>query len=214
MTTVGGTDKSSSTAGSLSNGVSQVSRSETIDSIASSMVAAQTNANTIDTAKLGTALAAVKDNISPSAYADLKAAVEARLSPVQAGELRAAIAAAPSHQNASMPSTQLTPLSPYEAEQVRTAALCGQPYPTLARIGPPQKQLPGTMTTQQFIEHVDRLTGGPLSSLAYNAAYLSGASQETMDKVYSVAVIADGLAGGITDGMAQRDAMREVTPGL
>jgi hypothetical protein len=197
-----------------SGGTTSVSRSDTISTVATSIVEKHSAGGTVDTAALGQSLAELKGTLPADAHADLQTAVEARLSPVQAGEVRAGIANAEvTEQPSGIGATLRTP-SAYEAEQIRNAELCGLPRPEFTYMSAPQQPLPGQMTTQQFIDHMDKLRSGTFSSIGYNVAYLSGADQRTMDLVYGLGLSADGFAGGISDGIAQRQAMRDVTPGL
>jgi hypothetical protein len=213
MAEIAGSNAASSTHRS-SGGTAAQSRSDTIGSIAQSMVDANRTGASVDTDKLGRSIAELKTTLPADVSAELQVAVEAKLSPVQAGEVRAAIANAPAANQLSDVSNTLRVPSAYEAEQIKIAELCGLPRPEFTYMSAPQQPLPGKMTTEQFIDHMDKLTSGTFSSIGYNIAYLSGADQKTMDLVYGLGLSADGFADGITGGMAQQQANRDVTPGL
>lgn len=186
------------------------SRGPDADRVADAMVDAVRGPNGVNTDALG-GLVAGLNATNPAFGAEVQAAIERDLSAVDVGRLHSAIDAAalttPSlPQQVTTPAalapdvTQVNPAYSYNAQGQMVDA-CGE---RVASVGNPDRQHAALdKSLADVTQHVDRITGGPISGLAYNAAYLSGASPRTLDNVHALGKIADGFAKPLEDRAEQ-----------
>lgn len=207
---VGGSSGSSS-ANAAAEAASAAGRGPTADQVADAMVDATRGPQGVDTSALG-GLVAGLNATNPALGAQVQSAIEGQLSAVDAGRLQGAIAAASAALQPSVaqhvaapPSlapdvTQVNPSYSYNT-QGQLVDACGN---RVASVGNPDRQQAALdKSLADITQHVDRITGGPISRLAYNAAYLSGASPSTLDNVHALGKIADGFAKPLEDRAEQ-----------
>lgn len=191
---VGGADSTSgANASSAAAAAAEAAeRMNAVENVAEAMVDKATTNLGIDTTALGQQLAGLQA-ANPDLAKDLQAAVEAQLSPVDIGNLQAAM------QTTTTPSLVDRINAPPTLGQWAgpTIDACGN---KLASLSAPSQLAPGKMSFDQVMEHIDRITGGPISGLTYNGAYLAGADEKTLDAAYNASKMLDGF----TEPLAQK----------
>lgn len=195
---VGGADSASgssaaSAADAARSAAEAAAKENVAEQVAEAMVDKATTSLGVDTAALAGQVAALSaqpaaQNPAAAAMAQaVAAAVEAKLSVVDAGQFRAAL------ETASVPSAAAlaaTPVDLTTTPSIPSIDLCGNPVTTVSA---PSWTAPGTKTLDQVVEHIDRITGAPVSGMAYTAAYLAGADQPTLDTVYNAGKVVDDM---------------------
>ncbi|RVT94928.1 hypothetical protein [Sphingomonas crocodyli] len=192
---VGGVGGSSGAG--ASSAADAASQANAVDAVAESMVDNATTAVGVDTAALAGQLAAVESMVDPAAAQALQASIEAQLSPVEVGQFQASLDAARAAQPATSLVDQIN-ASPLAGMTFAGSLIdaCGNPVATLSA---PSQLAPGKMSFDQVMDHIGKITGGPISGVMYNGAYLGGASQKTLDAVYGVGKALDGFVEPLSD---------------
>ena len=187
----------SSGTDSASAAADAASQANAVDAVAESMVDNATTAVGVDTAALAGQLAAVEQSVDPAAAAALQASIEAQLSPVEVGQLQASLDAARQAAPAASLMDQIN-ASPLAGMTFAGAVIdaCGNPVASLTA---PSQTPAGMKSFDEVMDHIGKITGGPISGVMYNGAYLGGASQKTLDAVYGVGQALDGFVEPLAD---------------